>query len=345
MLLKNKRKTVALIYGGKGRERDVSKKGAAYLRALIGKDKYRLIDLYIDTKGGFWLEDKKGKTPAYPVRIRDKKGLLVDGKIIPVHAAFPLLHGDYGEDGRIQGALDTAGINYVGCTVSAGSLICDKVYTKYVAKNLGIPVVDFISKRGASESQEDMLTLRGEAEKKIGYPMFIKPISLGSSVGASRIACRSEFERAYLECIECSSDVMIEKYLSDRRELECAYLSVFGEQYFSGAGEIKCDGVYTYSEKYSKSSRASATVGAEVTQEVAETLKGYSLLLVRELGVRHLCRIDYFLSGGIIYLNEINTMPGFTEASLYPKLIATLGIAPSVLVNSLIEDALGDRRI
>lgn len=338
--MKNKRKTVLLLYGGQGKEHDVSKSGGEYVKSLVDRDKYRLLAVYIDRDGRFWLECEGKKKPTFPVRIKDKSGFLIDGSITAVDAVFPLLHGDFGEDGRIQGALETAGIRYVGCGVSAGSLICDKVYTKCAAKELRIPVVDCVSKRGARANSADMLALKANAEKNIGYPMFIKPISLGSSVGASLIENAAEFERAYLECLEASPDVMVEKYIADRRELECAYLSALGKEYLSGAGEIKCDGVYTYSEKYSKTSMANTLARAEVADEVAETVKSYSLSLVHELGVRHLCRVDFFLSKGRVYLNEINTMPGFTEESLYPKLIETLGITPESLVNSLIEDAL-----
>lgn len=337
--MKNKRKTVVLLYGGQGKEHDVSQSGSEYVKNLVDKDKYRLLIVYIDRGGRFWLECEERQKPTFPVRIKDKCGFLIDGRITAVDAVLPLLHGDFGEDGRIQGALDVAGIKYVGCGVSAGSLICDKVYTKRIAAGLGIPVVDFVPKRGAKANETDFLALKAEAEQKLGYPMFIKPIALGSSVGASLIEDATVFERAYRECLEASPDVMVERYIGAKRELECAYLSVLGKEYLSGAGEIRCDGVYTYSEKYSKTSMANALAYAALTEEIAETVKGYSLSLVRELGVRHLCRIDYFLSGNTVYLNEINTMPGFTEASLYPKLVETLGISPSELVNSLIEDA------
>ncbi len=340
-----KKKTVALIYGGRGAESEVSKAGARYVRGLIDRSEYLPVNLFIGKNGVFYLREGGASLPVSLVRNGKQRGVLLNGKIIKIDVAFPLLHGDYGEDGRIQGALDTLGISYVGCGVSAGSLAADKIHTKIIAGSLGIPTLPTVWRRGLTDSTRDMYAFKDEAERKIGYPMFIKPISLGSSVGAFAICEESNFAEAYKSSFSASQDLMIEPYIEKKRELECAYLTIGGKEYLSDAGEIACGGVYSYEEKYSKSSSSRALTSATTSMATKTKLKSYSLRLIKELGIRQLSRIDYLLDGEKIYFNEINTMPGFTRASLYPRLVQAMGIAPFSLINSLIEDTLNDRRI
>lgn len=330
-----KRKRVALIYGGAGAEHEVSLFGAEYVLGLIDRKRYIPYPILID-KSGEWLAEGDTSRPI-TLKFTARGGILTEGdKPVPIAAAFPLLHGDMGEDGCVQGILECAKIPYVGCGVAAGAVSCDKALTKDVARTLGIPVADdiLISEPLSAD------TARRIAEAKIGYPMFIKPSGLGSSVGAHRVTCREDFAPAYQDAsAKGGSRVLIEEYIEDKREIECAYLASSHGEIFTHPGEIITHGVYDYEEKYSENSHTRTEVHARVTESVAVRVKEYSRLLVCRIGVRQISRIDFFLCGGRLIFNEINTMPGFTQSSLYPALIREAGISPERLVSELIEGA------
>ena len=323
----DRRTAVALIYGGRGREREVSIRGRNHVLPLIDADKYEIIEIHIDNDGR-WMTENGEVCPHGGGFIHTE-----EEKFTHVDCAIPLLHGDFGEDGRVQGALECASIPYVGCDVSAAAVCRDKVFVKTVARHIGVPTLPFI------------LTLRDEgidyavrqAEESFSYPMFIKPTSLGSSVGASAAESRRELISALTVAFTLSERVMIEPCLTDKRELECGYLGVKGKELFTNPGEILCDGLYSYEEKYS-SCRVALVIRAKLSDPQREAICEYSRRLVRTLGVRDLCRVDFFLSGNEIYFNEINTMPGFTDGSLYAKMIEAYGISEGTLFGLLIDN-------
>ena len=333
-----RRLRVALIWGGMGREHDVSRMGAMNLLSVLDKKKFNVHSVYIDKKGYWHLFGGRGE-PIYPAR-GDRGGVLSgDGGRVAIDVALPLLHGDFGEDGRVQGALECAGIPYVGCGVLAGAVASDKILTKMIAESLGIPTA-----RSVSLTSQDTADARRKCEEYIGYPMFIKPSGLGSSVGCSRVLFPEDFDAAYKAAAECGERVLAEEYIEGAREIECAYsnTSRFGEIY-APPGEVVPRGVYTYRAKYSASTTARVLPRAELTAKVSECAEKYSRLLVRAIGISQLGRIDYFLKDDRLILNEINTMPGFTQGSLYAAMLAECGIELSELLTSLIEDA-HDRR-
>ena len=334
----DKRKTVALLYGGKGVEHRVSCLGKSYVKGLIDKEKYRILLVFIDQDGDWYIERDDEKTPAY-LSMTEVGGRLVTQKgTEKIDCAIPLLHGDFGEDGRIQGALDTLGICYIGASALTGALCSDKGYTKDIALSLGIPVARYKRiKRGTP-----FFTLKDECEE-FGYPLFIKPTSLGSSVGAHEIWCESDLEGIFNELEKLGTDLLIEELVEDKRELEVGFFSALGRTIITHPGEPKCQGFYDFEKKYSTGT--SITTVAEVDEGTKEKLAQYSRKLAERLGLRHLSRLDFFLSGEKILFNEINTFPGFTEASLYPRLIIEAGIEPHRLINDMIEDALCDRTL
>ena len=337
-----KRKTVALIYGGKGKEHEISLLGADFVGAKLLSLKDRGIDtlpVFI-AKDGQWYICKDGEhIPTFPVKISGKSGFAIETEIVPVDCAFPLLHGDFGEDGEIQGTLDCAEISYVGCGVLAGALCSDKALTKMIAERLGIPTVPWIC-RNSTDFSSSYTEIKAYAEKKIGYPMFIKPTEFGSSVGASAVFDESDFDVAItLAKNSGARRILIEKDIGKRRELECACLVTENKRIFSHPGEIQSENFYSYDEKYSKTSEARLLLEASLKSEMATLVRHYSELLVNTLSIRDLCRVDFFLSGDELYFNEINTMPGFTASSLYPRLIEREGIAPEELVLMLIDAA------
>ena len=330
-----KKKNILLLYGGEGREHDVSVSGAKFLLSVIDRKRYNPIPILI-TRSGLWRTPWRKYLAVHPKR-RGKRGALStrDGDI-PIDCAFPLLHGDFGEDGKIQGALDTLGIPYVGCTPTAGGVCSDKILTKEIARSLGIPTAHSIY-----SLDESLEVAKFRAESFIGYPMFIKPSNLGSSVGCERALLPEDFSAAVSSAARASSRILIEEYLEGAREIECGYLFTRTRgEIFTHPGEVIVGDVYTYEKKYSKCSDARILTRAPLDENTAARVKDYSRLLARAIGIRHLARIDFFLYEGEIIFNEINTMPGFTRASLYPRMMESAGIAPRELVTELIEEAM-----
>lgn len=331
--MNNAKKTVALIYGGEGAEHQVSLMSKDYLWGLIDREKFEVFPVLIDTEGVWWHNTE---------RLALCRGgfLHEDGKKTAVDAAFPLLHGDLGEDGTVVGALEVSGIPYVGCGVGAGAVCADKAITKMIAERLGIPTVRWILRIESDPDGIDLSAAEADCAEKIGYPMFMKPVGLGSSVGCTAVITPSSFFSAYTKAARLGKGrVLIEEFIGDRRELECAVYSV-KNRLISHPGEVICHGPYTYDEKYSSSTHSSISTHADIPEAISALAGRYSEILCDAIGIRHLARIDFFLSEQRLYLNEINTMPGFTRASLYPKMMEAEGVTPEVLVNSLISDCI-----
>ena len=308
--------TLAIIYGGEGYEHKVSALGFQHLFPILEKI-YRVFPIFIDTCGEFWLENKR-VFPTY--------GGFADssGEVYKVDAAFPLLHGDMGEDGVVQSALTLGKIPFIGCAPTVGAVCRDKFTVKAVAKSLGIPT---LPARLISRDDE------------IALPCFIKPSGLGSSIGAGAARSMGELQFALENAFRYTDRVMAEPLLKGKRELECGYFGVKGKEIFTNAGEILSnDAFYDYDSKYGGGTKT-ATV-ADVSPEINRKIKEYSARLVSALGVRHISRIDFFLSGEDIYFNEINTMPGFTAESMYPRMLAEYGIDIPKMLEMLIGDIL-----
>jgi len=328
----DRRPTVALIWGGRGYESDVSRRGMENILPLIDRDTYNVLSLFID-KSGRWLIGDKEVFPFdrgfYCPKTQEH---------FKIDCAIPLLHGNFGEDGRVQGTLDCADIPYVGCDAQVSAICRDKSVVKAVAEGIGIPTMPGILV-AKNEQTKDIVE---KAEKKIGYPLFVKPTSLGSSVGASGAENKDELIYALKEAFAFSDRVIIEKRLSPKRELECGYFKAKGKEVFTKCGEILCSDFYSYDKKYSSPDIKIRPV-ADVDDETNRRIENYSRKLILALGVRDISRIDYFLSGGELYFNEINTMPGQTEGSLYSKMLEASGIAEGEFINLLIEQAINRR--
>ncbi len=328
-MINNSKPTIALIYGGRGVEAEVSLRGAERVLPLINREKYRPLAVFID-KNGRWLSGGGEVTPAF---IGGLSGLYRDGELIPLACAFPLLHGDFGEDGVVQGALENARIPYVGCDSRAGALICDKAAVKAMAESLSIPTLPFTVATCVLDGMN--------AERMLGYPLIVKPCTLGSSVGISVARNRDELAEAIENALKLCSRVIIESYLTRPRELECGYFGADCKEIFTNPGEIVCDrGFYDYGKKYLGEGGVTLSCPADVPSEIAQRIKEYTGRLIRATGVRDLCRADFFLSGDKIYFNEINSMPGFTEGSLYPEMLKNHGIEPDAMIDSLIRGAI-----
>ena len=257
--------------------------------------------------------------------------------MIRVHAAILCLHGDFGEDGSVGGALDVAHIPYVGQDVYSSAVTQDKAYTKCIAEHLGIPTAKWILSTG-----EDTAIAKRRAENIIGYPMFIKPPRLGSSYGAHPIHTPKEFETAFADAQAYDGRVLIERLIEVEYEAECAMLFVGDSRRFS-VGIIDSHGAfYDFQTKYSESERAVALPFCRDEAVVKRVCKAANMLS-EYIGLRHLSRIDFFVTKDReILFNEINTFPGMTKTSLYPALTEKMGLSRGEFLSLLIESVCKD---
>lgn len=343
------KKSLAFIYGGRGLEREVSLLGADFLLPIIEKVGYSCIPIYIDADGR-WLVSREGDSFVRPdiyanrecaglINFGGRGGICLGGETVMIDCAFPLLHGDFGEDGTVQGALENAAIPYVGEGVLTSALCLDKVACRSFADMLSIKGAGWIAMPLGITSEEaaDM------AEKKLTYPMFVKPRSLGSSIGAGRADDRNGLILAYNEAsAKRKRRVIIEELVNIDCELEIGVLRRKGKYIFTKIGKIKnCSSFYSYDEKYSADSFAEIDPDYIADTKTEQAILQMSELLVASLELKSLARMDFFLDkNGKIYFNEINTMPGFTQSSLFWKLFSRVGISPEELVVALVEEAI-----
>lgn len=327
------KKQIALFFGGRGYEHSVSVSGAKNLLSLIDRERYGVYTVFIEKSGKMRLTtpDLEVGEAVFPILDEGRCALLTEsGERLQIDCAFPLLHGDFGEDGSVQGLLASCRVPFVGSDARASAICLDKAATKAFAEALGIPTVPW------------RLLTGGEDYTDLEPPLFIKPDCLGSSVGASPAHSREELIAAIQSAASLGGGrVLAERLISPIRELECAYFSAQGEVIVSYPGEILSGGFYSYERKYSTEA-AGTSARADVSRELAERMREHTRRLCQTIGVRHLARVDFFLSGDALYLNEINTMPGMTAISLYPRLLVVAGISPAEAINRMISDAIAE---
>ncbi len=340
---------VAVIFGGRSNEHDISLISAANVISNIDKSRYEVIQIGI-TKNGRWffypgsVEGIKNNTwetftdnvPAAILPDPLYRGIatILDGEInvIKVDVVFPVLHGKYGEDGTIQGLLDMAGIPYVGCGCFASAACMDKEFTHTVLEYHGVRMAKYRVVR-----QSELSSLDERVEKivdDLDFPVFVKPSSSGSSVGVNKATNFEELKNAIKIAFSHDKKVIVEEYIKGR-ELEVAVMGA-ENPFASDVGEIlSCNDFYDYEAKYilgTSGLSIPADIPAEASREIRET----AVKAFKALGCFGLSRVDFFLAGDKVYLNEINTMPGFTSISMYPKLMEHFGIDYPELLDKLI---------
>lgn len=332
---------VAILFGGEGGEREVSRLGANTVSALIDRSLFEPLFVEI-SKNGEWYIENAPRQKTFPILLGGERGLFSDGGIIPIDAVFPLLHGDMGEDGNIQGLLRAAHIPFVGCATLSGAVATDKILTKAIARELHIKVAPGVVLIERGEGAPDAEGARALAEEAVGYPMFIKPSGLGSSLGACAVFSAREFPAAYLKAsLLGSGRVLAEKFLAKRRELECAWFSDGTRIFVSPPAEVKyTSSFYSYSEKYEDGRTATLITSPELPLGISESIREGTARLAELIGCRDLCRADFFLSDGELYFNEINTMPGMTESSLWLTLAEGAGLSKKEIITALLLSAI-----
>ncbi len=329
---------VAVLFGGRSSEHEVSVRSAASVIAALDASKYVAVPVAIE-RSGRWLDATRSAEllPAAaaalcdsgPVEVHHQPGLSRGFDVV-----FPVLHGPYGEDGRIQGLLDLADVPYVGSGVLGSACGMDKEVTKRVLRDHGIPTLGHVTVRWPE--REDRAD---EIEERIGYPAFVKPANLGSSVGVQRVDDRRGLARALGYAGEFDDKVIVEPRV-DAREIECGVLGLEDAR-ASVPGEIVTpDGFYDYETKY-LTDTAELHVPAKITAEQERVVRGTAVRAFAALECEGLARVDFFLEkgSGRILVNELNTMPGFTSISMYPRMWEASGVPYEELLTRLIDCA------
>ncbi len=351
--------TVALIFGGKSTEHEISIISAKSIAANISTSRYKVIPFYI-TREGVWFSEgiagdilnldlsallRASSQAAVSSVLSDKvdrtaqKPFDFDFKQAGIDVAFLALHGSYGEDGRIQGFLDTCGIPYTGCGVLSSSLTMDKALTKLCASDAGLAVAPSIT-LFSTDYHADPEAVHKEIEKQFEYPFFVKPANLGSSVGISKVHTVEELPQALDSACSLDSKVLVEKAIQGK-EIEVA---VLGNELplASICGEIEPGGdFYDYEDKYIHNA-AKLFIPARIPDDLQKEVQAAALKTYKALGCRGMSRIDFFVDvkSRSIVLNEVNTIPGFTDISMFPRLMEATGISFSELADRLLQLAL-----
>ena len=346
------KRRVVVLFGGRSAEHEISCLSARSVIDALDPVHNEVIPVGI-TKEGRWrlqagppaLPSETGHMPEIAdgsgaaVELAGDRGALVDaaGARAPIDVVFPVLHGPFGEDGVVQGLLELAGVPYVGAGVTGSALGMDKGLQKAVWTAAGLPVVPHEVVR-EPEWDEDRERVVGRAEA-LGYPLFTKPATLGSSVGISKVHRGAELDAAMAEAFRYARKAVIEKGLEGAREIECAVLGN-DEPVASVCGEIVPRGheFYDYDAKYLDEDGAELRIPAPIPPDLHEEAQRLAVAAFRAIDCAGMARVDLFLTGDEkLLLNEINTIPGFTSISMYPKLWEASGLSYPDLVDRLLE--------
>ncbi len=349
------KKRIAVIFGGKSSEHEVSRVSATYVINTIPREKYEVFTVGITKQGkwllysgetaaiadGSWEKHPDNKT-AFIAPAPSLSGMVVvypdRTEIIKLDVIFPVLHGKNGEDGTIQGIFEMSGIPYVGCGVLASAACMDKAVTNILLEKFGIDQARF-TWFYSHEYKAAPEAVVARVEKELGsYPLFVKPANAGSSVGISKAHNRDELIKAIEVASREDSKIVIEENI-DGAEVECAVLG--NEKPFASVpGQIApASEFYDYDAKYNNAN-SQLYIPARISDELIEKVKSIAVKAYTKIGCTGLSRVDFFVTKeGRVLLNEINTLPGFTSISMYPKLMAASGIEGQTLIEELIKYA------
>lgn len=343
---KNKKTRLLILCGGKSAEHDVSIMSARNIVQSLNKDKYEIKIIGIDKQGNWWpismrelvsatdlFSDKKVTT------IKQRYNLLLGlnkKEINKIDVVFPILHGPMGEDGTVQGFLKLVNLPFVGAGVIGSAIGMDKEVSKRLLRDAGLPIVKFLTYQ---KCQKDKIIFE-KVKRELGLPLFIKPVNLGSSVGITKVHNKKEFIKALTLAFGYDNKVIIEKYVKGR-EIECSVLGNEQPQ-ASICGEIiPHEEFYSYEAKYLNTTGASLIIPARLTKHLEKKIQQLAIKAFQVLNCEGMARVDFFVAEREqIFINEINTIPGFTSISMYPKLWEASGLAYTKLIDTLIELAL-----
>lgn len=330
---------LGIVYGGVSTEHDISVMSAKSVIENLDKEKYEIHEIYINKYGKWYEVIDNEKEEIYNLIWALKK----------LDVVFPILHGLGGEDGTIQGMLEMLQVPYVGCKVLASSVGMDKVYTKIIFEKAGIPEAPYVyikkKENGYIIVNENFKEEEFKVEsitKKLNYPMFVKPSNSGSSVGVKKATNNEELKMAIENAGQYDNKILIEQGIN-AREVECAILDGT-EVRASTVGEIiSTEEFYSFDAKYNIP-ESKTIIPADISKEQIEQIQKLAIRAFKAIDGSGLARVDFFIEKDTnkIYINEINTMPGFTKISMYPKLFEAVGIKYSELLDKLIANAIKD---
>jgi D-alanine-D-alanine ligase len=350
-----RRRRVAVVFGGRSAEHEISVVSAGSVLRALDPERYDVLTIGID-KEGRWhrldalpaarspgalpaVDDAGGRSVALS-RDRGQSALVDDaGGREPIDVVFPLLHGPFGEDGTIQGMLELAGVPYVGSGVLGSAVGMDKAVQKVLFRDGGLEVVPFVVVQETEwERRPDDVVTHAAA---LGSPVFVKPAALGSSVGITKVKQPDDLPAALAGAFAYGRKALIERAMEGAREIELAVLGNDDPE-VSVAGEIvPAHEFYDYEAKYLDEHGAALVVPAEVDDATLKELQEMAVTAFRAVGAAGMARVDFFLMpDGRAYVNEINTIPGFTKISMFPRLWETSGVSYAQLVDRLVELAL-----
>jgi D-alanine-D-alanine ligase len=351
-------KRIVILYGGMSGEHEVSLVSAASIVRHLDTGRFEAI-LVGATKDGQWFlqepaaaaEARRSEAPLAIARgrrvfVAPGRGLIAeaaDGRggteALDCDLVFPVLHGTFGEDGTVQGLLEVAGLPYVGAGVLGSALGMDKEKSKELWIRAGLPVVPYLAARADALSDLDALARKVGA--LFGWPCFVKPSCAGSSVGASKVSRAEGLEKALRAALEWDEKVLIEPFV-EAREIECAVLGNERPRAFAPGEVVPTHEFYDYDAKYVDPDGARLVVPAGITSEQAGRVEAVALAAFKACELSGMARVDFFIDkkSGEVLLNEVNTIPGFTQISMYPRMCEAGGLSYPELITSLAELAL-----
>jgi D-alanine-D-alanine ligase len=347
---------LGIIFGGRSGEHEVSLQSARSIANAINRKRFDLYLIAVDKQGNWYLadEDTYLNNPDDPANIELNIGKEQQIALIPdnnsnkiiqlstgnelgyIDVAFPIIHGTFGEDGGLQGYFSILNIPYVGADITGSAIAMDKLIAKELLIYSGIAVADYL----VVTNKSDIKNFISEVTDKFDFPVFIKPACSGSSVGVFKAESNEKLERSITEALKFDSRVLIEEAINGR-EIECAILGN-DDLIASVPGEIiPKHAFYSYEAKYIDAEGASLEMPANIPEDIKSRVKEFALKSYKALFCKGMARVDMFLTeNGDLILNEINTLPGFTKISMYPKLMELSGINYSELIDRLVDLAI-----
>src|SRR5918996_2814938 len=350
----SKKIRVAILFGGKSAEHEISLISARNIVEAMNKTKYEIVAIGIDKQGQWFFDEGQrllggGKKAQVKLTRRSGSTAVVPGakkspliQLSPrralgeVDVVFPVLHGPFGEDGTVQGLLKLANVPCVGAGILGSAVGMDKDVMKRLLRDAQIPIAKFLAFERATEHEIKFANIK----RVLGLPVFVKPANLGSSVGISKVSHRNQFDGAVREAFRYDNKILIEESIRGR-EIEC---SVLGNEHpiASLPGEIITrHDFYSYDAKYLDEKGAELIIPAELPESITKKIQEFAIRSFKVLCCEGMARVDFFLRNDReVFVNEINTIPGFTKISMYPKLWQASGLPYAKLVDRLIELAL-----
>lgn len=344
--------SVGIVFGGKSAEHEVSLQSAKNIIDAIDREKYHVVLIGVDKKGSWQInEEADFLLNAHDPRTIALKKTEAKIAVLPgehqgqifnyetkqslpqIDVIFPIIHGTLGEDGSIQGLLRTLNLPFVGVDLLGSAVSMDKDFAKRILRDAGISVADGLVYKKYQQAEIEFAFV----EDQLGLPLFVKPVNQGSSVGVNRVETEAEFKQAIKEAFLYDDKVLIEEAIIGR-EIECAILGN-DDPLASVPGEIlPQSGFYSYESKYINESGAKLSAPAELTEEQTENVQREALRVFKTLDCEGMARVDFFMKpDGTLVVNEVNTVPGFTKISMYPRLWGLSGLPYPKLIDRLIE--------